>query len=362
VSFITILIRGGYSKNVDLFFRYDYIPKFDVKTVFGDNQFDMNYITLSGMVKFDDLIKTDFFSWGAGISISGARYGLTKKVELEGPNGEKYTTIDMAYNQVYDDLVVFSNIIKPFGDIHIGILFNRDLDIGLDNVIGTSDDKENNFKTLFLNTNLFNVSLMLGYTYKNNEYNYFDLGFQVTDMLYDYTDIIKNRYLWPDFSIGYVYSKNDFEELANHVLYFNFMYSTYSYFYIKLKAGIPLYGQEGLEKEVGIKELSGEIGFHPKFAKIARNPQDYYGDDYYGSFFYYIIFGMSLYNDNRFINFGNDDATVIGWMVGFRVNFSLFIGGFDGIIKFYHNYSDKLSSMIECYGKNYLEFSIQIGF
>ncbi|HOJ50218.1 MAG TPA: hypothetical protein PKW55_05345 [Spirochaetota bacterium] len=356
------LNRGSYSKYVDLFLKYDYIPDFDVNTPFGKKELDMNYLILSSMVKFDNIIKTDLFSWGLGIGVSGARYGLTRNVELTGPNGEKFETIDMVYNQVYDDLVVVSNTFNPIGDIHIGLLFNRDIDVGIDNVIGTSDDYEKKFKTLFINTNILNVEFTLGYNYEKDESNNLEIGVNVMDMLYDYTNWVENRYLWPDFKLSYIYYKNEFEKLANHILYFDFMYSTYSYFYIKLKGGIPLYGQEGFEKEVGIKEILCEIGFHPKFAKIARNPEEYYSEEYKTAFFYYILAGFSLFNDNRLTNFGNKNSTVYGFMVGIKVSFAAFIGGIDSYIKFSRNYSEKINRMIETYNKNYIEFAIQIGF
>jgi hypothetical protein len=152
--------RGGYGKYADLYFHAENVYGFPVKTRFNKTyEMDLFRVALSSIVKFEDLIKIGDFNWGFAFAASGFRYGLYKDVNLNNDSSmsgssNSFTSTDYLYTQVYDDLLVLTNILKPIGYLHTGLLINQQVNPGIDGIPGTGDLEESEDKSyrLFLKT------------------------------------------------------------------------------------------------------------------------------------------------------------------------------------------------------------------
>lgn len=363
------LNRGGYSKHLDVTFHGETVFGYPVSTPFGQYDLDLFRIFGSTIVRFDDLLDAGLFQWGAALSAAGYRYGMKKTVTLHNsgaisdPPTDNFEVSDYLYAQIFDDLIVITNIFKPFGYIHAGLLLNRQVDPGLDGIIDTSDDIEMDSKArIFLNSNLFNfLFINLGYNADSDKTEYAATKIDVMSLLM-MPGWVKKRPIWPDFFLGYSYREKT-SDSGEHTLFAEMLYNYYSAFYIRGKSELFLWGRGDREKNADFKQNFLEIGFRLDTLQALEDPEKFYGQGLsYINFSYYLIAGLSHLINQRSMDFGNTDSGITGFSFGFKV---IMGGGTVGgalEARISYNYSEKLYHLIEAYDHWIGEVSVQIGF
>ncbi|HCL55917.1 MAG TPA: hypothetical protein DHW82_02785 [Spirochaetia bacterium] len=372
--------RGGFSKNLDIAFHGEDILGYNVNTPFGRYDLTLFRVFGSAIVKFEDLIDFGITQWGFAIGAAGYRYGMYKKTELNDSLDTaheygKFNVKDYLYTQVFDDLIVFTNIFKGFGYVHTGILMNEQVDPGSDGMVNTADDKQISSKArLFFDSNILGMLFAnLGYNSDSDKAEYLSTKTEIFALLSVF-GAVEKRALFPDLSIGYTYNNPavGFENInlagaqipqSIHTLFMDIHYTYYNAFYIKAKGEIFLSGQVDQENDFLFRQAYGELGLRFDTFDIIGNADKYYGDGMSQFFFsYYFIFGMSYLVNQRTMDFGNDTPEVIGFSLGFKMNFAGFFGGGSVEGKISRNYSEKLNNLIEAYDHWIIELTLQIGF
>ncbi len=366
--------RGGFSQKIDVNFHGETIFGYPVVTPFGQYDLSLFRIFGSAIVRFDNLADFGIFNWGLALSAAGYRYGMKKTITLNNSGGlsdppvGSFSVSDYLYAQIFDDLVVVSNIFKPFGYLHFGMLFNKQVDPGPDGILDTQDDIRISSKArIFINSNLFNFLLFnLGYNAESDSTEYTATKIDVFSFL-SLLGKVKNRFILPDIFLGYSYREQS-EKSKEHTFFIELFYNYYNAFYIKGKTEFFLWGRGLLEKDSTFKQNLLEIGFRLDSFTVFRNPEHYYEQSLTGSkisdidFSYYFLVGVSYLVNERSIDFGNSNANITGVSLG--VKFVLGGGMVGGAIeaRMSYNYSEKLYHLIEAYNHWIAELSLQVGF
>ncbi|PKL12643.1 MAG: hypothetical protein CVV50_04235, partial [Spirochaetae bacterium HGW-Spirochaetae-6] len=323
------------------------------------------------------LIDFGITKWGLAVGAAGYRYGMYKNIALSDSGsvndgvsaGANFEVKDYLYTQVFDDLIVLTNIFEGFGYLHVGMLFNQQIEPGTDGIVGTADDVDlSSSARLFFDTNILGFFFLnLGYNSDSDEAEYVTTQIDVMELL-SLFGYVKKRFLWPDIYLGYAYvdaedSATSVIRNAHHTLFLELYYTYYNAFYVKTRIETFLGGQSQNEKDYTYKQLYGELGIRFDTFAIIDNPRAYYGSSKESlALSYYIIFGLSRLIDERSMSFGNEDSSVFGFSLGFHMN--LASESFGGALEFRinHNYSPKLYGLIEAYDRLLYELSLQIGF
>ena len=263
--------RGGYARYVDLFFKYELFSGFPVRMRYFNKTYplDLRRTALSGTVRFDDLIDFGIFRWGFALSSTGYRYGMTADIKLPvnsdlATGTADFKSTDYIYSQVYDDLIVFTQTFKPLGTLHVGLLMSKDVDPGIDGVMGTKDYGEvsKNARRIFINSDVLGVlALNLGYDSQAKEADFITTRIEMTDVLALFTSQVQNRSLWPDLFFGYAYfnRRQENEKLSSlnqrpeglHTLFLEMNLTYYNIFYFKTRGEAFLWGRTETEKKTG---------------------------------------------------------------------------------------------------------------
>lgn len=397
--------RGGYAKNIDIFFRYENIQNIPTSTAFGDYELDLFRITFSSIIQFDDLI--DFgagITWGFAIGAVGYRYGMYAQAEMSNndasfiPTGtdasQSFKTHEYIYSQTYDDLIVLTNILRPFGYLHVGLLLNQQQDPGLDGMLGSADDtKTKSYSKIFINSNLFgSLNFNLSFDSKEEITNFFDFKIDFFSLMGNF-GWAKNRYLYPDLYLGYKYfAKTELRDKSLHTVFLELDYNMYNVAYVKGGIEMFLLGREELEKDRSVKQGYLEFGFRLFASDIFDDPKLYYGQEklyqkpiyrtdengkivkvkqpvryryrnrqrLYRS--YYFILGASYLADARFYDFGSETVDAIGFTTGLRINYAGWLGGMSAEVRASKNYSPKIYNLVEAYDCWFFEVSATLGF
>ena len=239
--------RGGFSQKIDVNFHGETIFGYPVVTPFGQYDLSLFRIFGSAIVRFDNLADFGIFNWGLALSAAGYRYGMKNHyliiVGLSDPPVGSFSVSDYLYAQIFDDLVVVSNIFKPFGYLHFGMLFNKQVDPGPDGILDTQDDIRISSKArIFINSNLFNFLLFnLGYNAESDSTEYTATKIDVFSFL-SLLGKVKNRFILPDIFLGYSYREQS-EKSKEHTFFIELFYNYYNAFYIKGKTEFFLWGR-----------------------------------------------------------------------------------------------------------------------
>ncbi|OHD07332.1 MAG: hypothetical protein A2Y41_12555 [Spirochaetes bacterium GWB1_36_13] len=359
------LARGSLAEYFDFYFRGEIIPNYPVMTPYGRSDLNLYKFFASTTLKFEDLIQTDYFSWGLALNLSGFRYGMSKEVNLKNDTSGLaetpsvvFDTREYVYNQIFDDLFVLSNIFKPFGTLHTGILFNKELDPGNDGLLNTGDDiKVNSYSRLFFNIELFALSFNLGYNSKKEKTDFFNSKLEVFDLLKITTDWIQNREALPDFYIGYTYFNPQIRNLEPYrTVLFEVFYNIENIFNIKAQTEVFAGKSRSLiQRENPYKQLLLEIDW----GLFKRNP-DKTQVDRLSSL--YLIFGFSQFTDARLLLYGSEKPKTGGFAAGLKFNFIIGRVGGSLQVKVSKNYAPKLYQLIESYDRWIAECSVQLNF
>lgn len=372
--------RGSTVEYVDLYFNAEIINNIPLSTRFGDYELDMFRAFASTILRFEDMADLGFTKWGFAFSFSGFRYGLKKEINIGGGGsslpgaGESFTTNEYVYNQMFDDLFVFTNILEDIGYLHTGILLNQQIDPGLDGLIDTPDDTDTRITRFFLNSNLFGTfNLNLAYNKESEKTEFFTASIEIFGLLDIKTlwgkDLISRRGIWPDLYLGYSYfdPQDDLKEPL-HTIYLELLYTYYNAFYIKSRADFFLLGRSDIEADYRVKQFYLEVGIGRDYVQIARNAKRYF--ERYPqarSTSYFLILGISHLTEERLIEYwGNKEEqpepAVIGFSMGGKLIFELFSAGITLDVRAHKNYAPKIYHLIEAYDQWFFEFSTQIAF
>lgn len=366
--------RGGYSHYIDLFLHGENVPSFPIKTQFGGGKaYETTFfrVATSAIFRLQDLIETDYFKWGFAIGLAGFRYGMYTDIKMHHPstlpdgtttNLVSFESREYLYSQIYDDLIVLTNIFKPFGYLHLGLLINRQLDPGIDGLIGNYDDKLKTVNRLFVNSDLLGtLNLNLAYDSKKEKTDFFSTSLELFSIFSKTTDWIERRFVWPDIYLGYSYYGNQLDRpRALHTVFLDFFYNIYTAFTLKFHLDAFLFGKTEQEKDYFLRSGYFEFGFQP----ANKDYHERIKNNQYSSFelSYYLLFGLSYFLEPRLLEFNSEEKYVTGFCLGFKVNFWSFLGGITLEGKVSRNYAPKLIQMIEMYDNIVLELSLQYGF
>jgi hypothetical protein len=376
--------RGGYSKTLDVYFHGEDILKYPINTPFGKYNLDLFRIFGSTIVRFDELADLGLLKWGFAFSAAGYRYGMVKNTKLNDSSsisgtpalGQQQVT-DYLYSQIFDDLLVLTNIFKPFGYIHVGILLNQQIDPGPDGMLNTADDREEKSGSrVFLDSNLFGFLFVnMGYNTANDKAESLSTRMELFSLL-AIPGWTAPRSKYPDLYLGYSYinpsssltGKENFtaESYKSKMTAFaELFYNYYDALFFKAKTEVFLKGRTSNESGYIGKQFYGELGFRLDAFTVMSDPEAYYKantDEETTFLSYYIILGMSYLIDGRLRDFGNPRSETAGFTGGLQMNIGTSSLGGTLEIKGSYNYSPKLYNLIEAYDHWIFELSLQIGF
>jgi len=357
------LVRGYYSNNFDLFFSGESVFGLLVPTPFGNQEATLFRVFGSIIVKFDEIYDFGLFKWGFGIGIAGYRYGMYKSIDLNsnsfvnngGVDEESFSVRDYIYSQIFDDLIVITNIIKPLGYFHFGIVMNKEIFPGIDGIVGTKDDTEITSKSrLFLDTNLFGFILSsIGYNSELDKAEYVTVKIETMSILSLFID--KERYLLPDLYLGYSYINPSFKDFNfNNTINTGIVQCFYNFGNnIYIKSFIEFFISGKNESESIFRQGLIEFGIGIYMLNNNNN-----------NFNTYFIFGLSSFSSYRLKSFGSSSTDTIGWLGGIKIDF-----GFDGnnmggslLLTISENYSEKIAYLVESYDHLIFELKLQFGF
>ena len=355
-----ILSRGYSSNTVDISLNGENIYKFPVNTPYGLQELTLFRVFGSTILKFDEITDFGLFKWGIGVGLAGFRYGMYKSINLNsssvddgGVDNNNFSVKDYLFSQVFDDLIVITNIFKPFGYIHFGLVMNKEVEPGLDGMLNTDDDVLISSKSrLYLDSNILGfIFASIGYNADRDRPETINTKIEVMSLISMFSDVY--RYKMPDIFIGYSYINPTTKDIKlNDVstgfieFYYNFGYKLY------IKSMLEVF-LKGSTASSFIRQSFVESRFF--LTEFVSNESI---NDFSGLFF---IIGLSSFSSDKLKYFGSDSSSVTGYMVGLSCSF-LFSGLFGYLeINVSRDYSQKLSSLVDSYGHTYFEAKLQIG-
>ena len=169
--------RGRFIHYFDSYFSQETISNIPLNSQFGIINMDYKRRVLGFTLKYENLFQDEYLRPGFAITGYGTWQGFTKtsipltgNFAIDNGNPSKNTFTDFYYNQVFDDFVVASFFLRPFGYIHAGLIINSEID-AVDGIFGNGNDiLKKHYSRFFFQSNLFGfLSNLLQYNKENNK-------------------------------------------------------------------------------------------------------------------------------------------------------------------------------------------------
>lgn len=169
------------------------------------------------------------------------------------------------------------------------------------------------------------------------------------------------RTVFPDLYLGYTYLKPAAKSLdaskdKEQTLFADFFYNYLKAFTLSGRLEFYLNQKSQLLKGYQLKEFYLEGGFNHNILALffKETPEEYYHSWDSGTFFYYLVYGISRFTDERLLDFGSPKAHVWGYNFGIR---SHLFKWYQLDLFYQKNYSRSLRNLAESY--NFSQYTVK---
>lgn len=305
--------------------------------------------------KTNEWIKTALGDFGVGFNFfwEGYNFGQVVKYAKNPAIGYDYkiteeSMLDIA--GVNDFVVSLSAYLYPHLYISYGVIINH------------STLYSNSELTLhhFIDTNWLGVFFLQGdYSSDTGKANTFSNKIELFNFIGLFTDY--KRTVFPDLYLGYSYLNSnpmapEAEQKTEQTLFAEFFYNYLKAFTFSGRIEFYISGKPDILMNYQMKELCLEAGINHNILALffGKTVNEYYDSWDSGYFFYYLVYGISRFTDERLLDFGSPKAHVWGHTIGIRSHLFKWY-----LLELYYqkNYSRSLKNIVESY--DFSEYTVK---